>query len=462
MAQTTDDHRPSAPPRQPGPSVQELLDAETRPVPEALRDRSRAALGTAPVDRSRYTSYEWHRLEVERLWRRVWQMACREEDVPEVGDHIVYDIVDDSLIVVRTAADEIRAFHNSCLHRGTTLCAESGNTRQFACPFHGWTWDLEGRLVNIPSDWDFAHIDPAEHSLPEARVATWGGFVFVNMDAEAEPFESYLENLPEQFADWALEDRVAAVHVCKTFACNWKVALEAFIESYHVIATHPQILGSTGDANTQYDTWPDVRHVNRMITPFSVASPFVAAQTSEQEVAESMLRIGSGGKPVHVTVPEGTTARAFMAENMRSALGGSFGVDFSDHSDAEMLDAIEYYLFPNFAPWAGVLQGITYRFRPDGDDPDRCLMDIMLLRPVPADQPRPAPAAVRAIGVDEGFDVAPELGGLVGILQQDAANLPRVQRGLKTSGASRVNFGEYQESRLRHFHRTLTDYVEGA
>ncbi|MFO7591058.1 MAG: aromatic ring-hydroxylating dioxygenase subunit alpha [Acidimicrobiia bacterium] len=461
MAQTTDDHRPSVPPRQPGPSVQELLDAETRPVPAALRERSRAPLGTAPVDRSRYTSYDWHRLEVERLWRRVWQMGCREEDIPEVGDHLVYDIVDDSLIIVRTAADEIRAFHNSCLHRGTTLCAESGNSRSFACPFHGWTWDLDGRLVGIPSDWDFAHVDPEEHSLPEALVATWGGFVFVNMDADAEPFESYLENLPGQFADWALEDRVAAVRVCKTFACNWKVALEAFIESYHVIATHPQILGSTGDANTQYDTWPNVRHVNRMITPFSVASPFVAEETSEQEVAESMLRIGSGGKPVSIDVPDGTTAREFMAENMRSALGGAFGVDLSDRSDSEMLDAIEYYLFPNFAPWAGVLQGITYRFRPDGDTPDRCLMDIMLLRPVPEDEPRPAPAAVRAIGIDEGFDVAPELGGLVGILQQDASNLPRVQRGLKSSGYSRVNFGEYQESRIRHFHQTLGEYVEG-
>lgn len=461
MAQTTDDHRPSVPPRQPGPSVQELLDAETRPVPAALRDRSRAPLGTAPVDRSRYTSYDWHRLEVERLWRRVWQMGCREEDIPEVGDHLVYDIVDDSLIIVRTAPDEIRAFHNSCLHRGTTLCAESGNSRSFACPFHGWTWDLDGRLVGIPSDWDFAHVDPEEHSLPEALVATWGGFVFVNMDTDAEPFESYLENLPGQFADWALEDRVAAVRVCKTFACNWKVALEAFIESYHVIATHPQILGSTGDANTQYDTWPNVRHVNRMITPFSVASPFVAEETSEQEVAESMLRIGSGGKPVSIDVPDGTTARAFMAENMRSSLGGAFGVDLSDRSDSEMLDAIEYYLFPNFAPWAGVLQGITYRFRPDGDTPDRCLMDIMLLRPVPEGKPRPAPAAVRAIGIDEGFDVAPELGGLVGILSQDASNLPRVQRGLKSSGFSRVNFGEYQESRIRHFHQTLGEYLEG-
>ncbi len=462
MAQTADDRQSSVPSAQPGPSVQELLDADTRPVPPALRDRSHRPLGTDPVARDRYTSYDWHRLEVERLWRRVWQMACREEDIPEVGDHLVYDIVDDSLIVVRTAPDRIRAFHNSCLHRGTTLCAEAGNTEQFQCPFHGWTWDLDGRLIGIPSDWDFPQVDPAEFGLPEAHVDTWGGFVFVNLDPDCESFDIYLENLPAQFADWSLAERHKAVHVRKTFACNWKVALEGFIESYHVIATHPQILGSTGDANTQYDTWHAVRHVNRMITPFAVASPFVAADTSEQEVAESMLRIGSRGAPVEVEVPEGVTARAFMAETMRSALGKSFGVDLSDRSDSEMLDAIEYYLFPNFAPWAGVLQGITYRFRPDGDNPDRCQMDIMLLRPISSDDPRPASVAVHELGVDEGFDLAPELGGLVGILEQDASNLPRVQRGLKTSGYGKVNLGEYQESRIRHFHQTLGDYLERA
>lgn len=459
MAQTTDDHDAAVPPAQPGPSVQELLDADTRPVPRALRDRSHVALGTDAFDRSRYTSYEWHRREVDHIWRRVWQMACREEDLPAVGDHVVYDIVDDSLIVVRTASDRIRAFHNSCLHRGTLLCTGRGNVEELRCPFHGWTWDLDGRLVGVPSEWDFPQVDPARFGLPEARVGTWGGFVFVSMDEDGESFDSYLENLPRQFADWDLAERRKAVHVRKTFACNWKVAMEAFIESYHVIATHPQILGSTGDANTQYDTWPAVRHVNRMITPFAVASPFVAERTTQQEVAENLLRIGSRDGDVDVSVPDGETARAFMADTMRSVLGGSFGVDLSELSDSEVLDAIEYYLFPNFAPWAGVLQGITYRFRPDGDDPNRCLMDIMILRPVGPESVT-EPVDVHELGVDEGFELAPELGGLVGILSQDASNLPRVQRGLKTSGYSKVNLAEYQESRIRHFHQTLDRYLE--
>ncbi|MBM3670931.1 MAG: hypothetical protein FJW86_01910 [Actinobacteria bacterium] len=97
----TDAQLPVTPP---GPSVQELLDREQRPVPEALRDVAFAPLGSAPITRERYFSYGFHRREVERLWRRVWQMACAEEEIPEVGDYFVYDIVDDSLIVVRTAS----------------------------------------------------------------------------------------------------------------------------------------------------------------------------------------------------------------------------------------------------------------------------------------------------------------------------------------------------------------------
>ncbi|MBM3670933.1 MAG: aromatic ring-hydroxylating dioxygenase subunit alpha [Actinobacteria bacterium] len=450
----TDAQLPVTPP---GPSVQELLDREQRPVPEALRDVAFAPLGSAPITRERYFSYGFHRREVERLWRRVWQMACREEEIPEVGDYFVYDIVDDSLIVVRTAPNEIRAFHNSCLHRGTRLCDGEGRARSFRCSFHGWTWDLDGRLLRMPSEWDFPHVEQRDLCLPEARVACWGGFVFVNLDPECEPFDSFLEILPEQFRAWPMAERWKALHVCKAFRCNWKVALEAFIESYHVITTHPQIMGSTGDTNTQYDTWPGVRHVNRMITPFAVASPTIASTMTEQEIAESMVR--TGGRDDAVDLPEGMSARAFMGEQMRTLVKSALGVDASERTDSEMLDAIEYYLFPNLAPWAGVLNSLVYRFRPNGDDPDSCLMDIMRLHPVPDLGERPPPVAVHHLGLDDPFDLAPELGGLVEIFRQDSMNLPKVQRGLKSSGASTVNFGLYQESRLRHYHATLDEYL---
>ena len=92
-------------------------------------------------------------------------MACREEEIPQVGDTLVYDIVDASLLIVRTAPDEIRAFHNSCLHRGTQLRAGPGHVAELRCPFHGFTWNLDGSFREMPCSWDFPHVE-----VPSASV----------------------------------------------------------------------------------------------------------------------------------------------------------------------------------------------------------------------------------------------------------------------------------------------------
>jgi len=150
--------------------VQELLDAESRPVPATLRATADDDLGTGGVARSRYTSRAVHDLEVEKVWARLWQMACRQEQIPEVGDSVVYDVAGFSLIVVRSAPDEIRAFHNSCLHRGTRLRTQPGPVTELRCPFHGFTWNLDGTFAGMPCPWDFPHVDPDTFCLPEARV----------------------------------------------------------------------------------------------------------------------------------------------------------------------------------------------------------------------------------------------------------------------------------------------------
>ena len=260
--------------RRPGPSVQEVFDGDRNPAPAVMRVES-PAIGQSSDDVSiaRYFAKDWHNREVEQVWRKTWQLACRLEHIPNIGDHVVYDIVHDSLIVVRTGPDEIKAYINSCLHRGTMLRTEGGCVKQFRCPFHGWTWKLDGALSVIPGQWDFPHVDKDKMNLPEARVGTWGGFVFINFDADAEPLETYLENLPEHFASFNLEDRYVAAHVAKIMPCNWKLAMEAFVEAYHVPFAHGQVLSYYGDSNTQYDVWPGVRHVSRMISVQGVASP---------------------------------------------------------------------------------------------------------------------------------------------------------------------------------------------
>ena len=238
-----------------GITYQQLLDTDTHKVPKVLRLDAPTDLGDHDIPVTRYTTRAFHELEVERLWKKVWQMACREEDIPEVGDTTVYTIAHLSILVVRSSTDTIKAFYNACLHRGRLLRDEGGFTTELRCPFHGYCWNLDGTLKQIPAEWDFPHVDPDEFHLPEVKVGTWGGFVFVNLDPECEPLDAFLGDLGAHFDRWPLEDRYKEVHVAKVLRCNWKVAQEAFMEAFHVVATHPQLLAGIGDANSQYDVF---------------------------------------------------------------------------------------------------------------------------------------------------------------------------------------------------------------
>jgi phenylpropionate dioxygenase-like ring-hydroxylating dioxygenase large terminal subunit len=397
-----------------------------------------------------------HELEITNLWRRVWQMACRQEQIPEVGDSIVYGAPGVSLVVVRSAPDEIRAFHNSCLHRGTQLRSQPGRIGELRCAFHGFTWNLDGSFAGMPCPWDFPHVDAATFCLPEARVGTWGGFVFITVDPEAGTLEDYLEILPEHFASWDLTGRYLSAHVVRVVPCNWKVALEAFIESYHTVAVHPQLLTTSGDVQTQYDVYEGVRHVNRMITPVGIASDHVEHEVAEQDILDAMFLT----KDDDAVVPEGATARQVLAERTRRQLAERTGDDYESITDCEALDAIEYFVFPNFVPWAGFTTPLAYRFRPHDDDHRSAVMDVMLLEPAPRSGPRPPPAPTRYLGAGERWADAPELGYLGRILDQDTATLARVQHGLEAAEGPDVTLARYQENRIRHFHATLGEYLQ--
>ena len=163
-------------------SFQELLDREEVPVPNYLRENINPDKGDDDLPFERYISRDFHIAEKAKLWTKVWQMTCREEDIPEAGDHFVYDICDESVLVVRGEDDKIRAFVNACLHRGRTLRDESGQSNELRCPFHGFTWRLDGSFSHMPCAWDFGHPDEVDMRLPQLKLGTWGGFIFINFD----------------------------------------------------------------------------------------------------------------------------------------------------------------------------------------------------------------------------------------------------------------------------------------
>jgi phenylpropionate dioxygenase-like ring-hydroxylating dioxygenase large terminal subunit len=439
----------------PALTYQRLLDTDTHPVPDVLRRERPLIGGPIEVAVARYTSREFFALEVERLWKRVWQMACREEDIPAVGDSIVYDIAGMSFLVVRSAPDKIKAFYNACLHRGRQLRERGGHREtELRCPFHGFAWNLDGTLRQVPCPWDFPHVKPAQWSLPEARVETWGGFVFINPDPLCAPLEEFLgRELTEQFRRWPLERRYKEAHVAKILRCNWKVAQEAFMEAFHVVATHPQLLPGIGDANSQYDAW---ENFSRAITANATPSPHLAWQPSEQDMFDAMTdrRID---EPPTAQIPSGMTARQIAAMGAREMLRPALGSSADELCDAELVDSFYYTVFPNFHPW-GAYNRIAYRFRPFGAEVDRSIMECMYLAPF-RDGERPPAAPIHWLGPDDDWTEAPELGFLARVFNQDTFNLPKVQIGLNTMAKRTVTFAEYQETKLRHFHLLLDRWL---
>ena len=445
------------PARSPGITYQELLDTDTHPVPDVLRLESPRFLGDADVPIDRYISREWHDMERERLWMRVWQFACREEQIPEPGDHVVYEISSLSFVVVRQTDGSIKCFPNACLHRGRRLKDYDGHCSEIRCPFHGFAWAIDGQLADVPAGWDFPHVDERRNEdfmLPECQVGTWAGFVFINPDPDCEPFADFIAGLDEQFEVWNLADRYIEAHVTKVIAANWKIAQEAFCEAYHVNATHPQILYYLGDTNSQVDIWDNF---SRVITPACTPSPLLWYEVSEDEMMSSMLDVRVDQESP-IAIPDGATARAVGAIGARERWRPVVGDHVDRMSDAEFMDSIDYTVFPNFHPW-GAFNRIVYRFRPNGDDHRSAIMEVMFLAPFKGE--RPKPATRRDLSVTQPWTDAPELGMLAKVFDQDVFNMSKVQLGLETTFKPGITLANYQEAKVRWLHQKYDEWMNG-
>ena len=220
------------------------------PVPFAIDEPDRAR-------KERYYDHEFFRLEAEQLWPRVWQMACRLEEIPEAGDFAEYVILDQSVVVVRGEDLEVRAFQNACRHRGVQVVQGHGTCESgFVCPFHGWCYGLDGANTHIPQRKTFAehNVQPGDIDLTPVRCELWGGCAWINLDDSAPPLRECLEPAATILDAWKVESlRTEWWYACR-LPVNWKLAEEAFHEQYHVVQAHPQLVipgmryGAKGDA----------------------------------------------------------------------------------------------------------------------------------------------------------------------------------------------------------------------
>lgn len=447
--------------RCPTVSTQEIIARDKVKAPGWVTEESYAFMGDEDVSIERYISKEYQDEEFKRMWTRTWQFACREEHIPQVGDYYVYDIGPYSFIVTRVAPDEIRAYYNACLHRGTKLRASGteGNAREFKCSFHGWSWNVDGSNKEILCPWDFPHADPKEFSLPEARVETLGGFVWINMDPEAPTLREYLG--PQALAhieQWNLDDRYTVCHVTKPIPSNWKLNMEAFMEAYHVLDTHPQVSPANADANSQYDTYGE--HVNRFISSLGVVSPHYEGKLTEQDVLDQCTVGDTALVADRPKVPQGGTARQVMADMFRDLFEKATNTDLSKVSDAEILDCFSYTIFPNTFLFPGISLPMVYRFRPNPKNHRESFYEVMFLRPRPKDGSYVETAEPVHLTAEQSFKEAAGMDpGFGAILDQDTDNLLLQQEGLEASAKPGMTLGNYQEIRIRHFQQALDKYM---
>ena len=192
-----------------------------------------------------YTGEAFHAREVERIFRRAWNCVGRLERVPRPGDYAAFDLAGVPLVVVRDRGGRVRAFANSCRHRGTILLEGAGNCRAIKCPYHGWVYGLDGALTGAPGMEDSLDFRREDWGLVPVRLETMGGFMFVNLDTDTASLEDYLGDFPETFAPWNLEDMVTVRRREFEVACNWKASAEVFMEYYHSESVHPDSLYKT-------------------------------------------------------------------------------------------------------------------------------------------------------------------------------------------------------------------------
>ncbi|MFP5306208.1 MAG: aromatic ring-hydroxylating oxygenase subunit alpha [Gammaproteobacteria bacterium] len=425
-----------------------------------------------------YVSEAYARAEGERLWSKVWQHAGRVEEIPEVGDYITYEIGNESILIVRSAADAIAAFHNVCTHRGRRLvdtpCGAHhgcGSKKQFVCGYHGWRFDLQGRnrFALDRDDWKGA-LTEARTRLREVKVDTWGGWIWINMDPDCIPLREYLEPAAGLLDPFELEKMRYRFRQWVVFDCNWKVALEAFMEPYHVAATHPQLL-KYGDfyawskaqglhGNDGYDARAPEAGSAATTTVHRTGKGADARITIARMQKEFWETVGAATTQTLVDaaarlvdeLPEGTPAAEVHHHWLESArrADAARGVEWPNITDRQMADAgLAWHIFPNQSILQGPTFALCYRTRPYGTDPDRCIYEAYAIERFPPGQ-EPKTEWTYAEATEENWRM---------VIAQDFSNMVAVQQGLKSRRLEGCLPNPHQERKVSNFHRNLARYM---
>lgn len=408
-------------------------------------------LGSALIPKERYVSPDYMAQEWEHMWSKVWLMACRDEDLPEPGDHYVTEIGNESILLVRQKDNSVKAFYNVCHHRGNRLVHSFEKPQEaatsFKCKYHDWEYAINGSFMDIPDLETFPQGAPPCGGLTELPCDSWGSFVWFSLNPDVEPLMDYLGVIPEHLNPYHFERMVLTKALTVEWDCNWKASVDAFNESYHVQGIHKQLLYYLDDLDIQIDCYE--RH-NRYLIAFGVLSPRVVAP-GEIPPAIKVVMKDAGMDPASY---EGSVhdirhaVQKFKREN-----GAAQGKDYSALNDDQLTDDYHYMIFPNITMNVHADDLMLFRQRPHPEDPNKMLFDYYMYELPDAEfdedeYRRPLHKQYKYGEVSLGL-----------VINQDAYNLPFVQKGMQSEGYEGLWIGD-QELRIRHFHDTLEKYLD--
>ncbi|MDP9141779.1 MAG: aromatic ring-hydroxylating dioxygenase subunit alpha [Pseudomonadota bacterium] len=438
----------------------------------------------------RYIDPAFAKLEYEQLWSKVWQAAARVDEIPEVGDFTTYDIGDQSVIVVRAEGGGIKSYHNVCPHRATALspggCGHFNNGK-IICPFHGWRWNLQGRNEYVLERGEFkdGKLLDSDVALREVHNVEFAGFIFINFDRNPPSFDDFIAPVRELIEGLAIGEMRNYWWKSIPVASNWKVAQEAFFEGYHVPATHPQLEPDAADIifNGAPDAAAEATFAHRNVFTEVYAhghgrffagkkTPMAGHTKLGGDPVDAMadrLNLLVTGMDAMVLKEDVAIVRSLKGKPIPegSSLGGEYVKAL--YTTAAMQQRPmpkptpeilgmwggEIFVFPNLMilPQAG--NAMIYRVRPDPNNPDHCNFEILSTKTYPAAEKSPRAVVQQVTDPMDPDQVLP-------IPRQDLGNIPRMQRGLHSTGCKQIWLASEQEKMILNMHQELDRYLKGA
>jgi nitrite reductase/ring-hydroxylating ferredoxin subunit len=424
-------------------------------VPFAMTDQ-------LTVPRERYFDREFFELEKKHLWPHTWQMAAREEEIPNVGDYVEYEIVGNSILIIRQQDGSVKALHNACRHRATELAKGCGRLPggQIVCPFHGWRWNLDGSssFVFMESSFDASTMNKDDLRLRECQVELWAGMVWINMDLNAPSLAEAHSPAREILDSIGVGNMRAKWWKQVVLNSNWKMAQEAFLEGYHVMQTHPQLLMGGGEEyaatqaeSTQYTSFRGghgrfmgngARMTDWDLEDF-IESNRLLAQGQDAMALDRDVQIFEGIR--NKVGPEDDPIAEAVKALYEYAAGA--GIPLMPPSP-NMGWGGEVYVFPNYFMLPMYGNCLVYRIRPHEDDPEKTLFDVWSLMTYPPGQ---EPERLDLLGVFDKDDS--DNWGL--IPRQDFSNIERQQRGLHSASFEKLRLSPIFEKTIVNSHEEL-------